>query len=64
MAQIIKDQNGNILSFQSSSGHGYVKEFDAQGRQIFYKESSGYWQKRSYDQNGNMTVTAAYVKNK
>jgi hypothetical protein len=59
MTNIIRDQNGNIVSYQSLSGHWYVKEFDAQGRQIFYKESTGYWQKRSYDQNGNMTVTAA-----
>jgi hypothetical protein len=49
----IKDENGNVIYFETSDGYWYKHEYDSNGKPIYFENSHGYWIKREYDSNRN-----------
>jgi hypothetical protein len=50
---IIKDNKGNAIYCEQSSGYWFKREYDDKGNQIYYKDSLGWWFKKEYDDRGN-----------
>lgn len=51
---IIKDDNGNEIYLENSTGYWVKKEFDSSGNQIYYEDSSGHWVERKFDSNSKV----------
>ena len=51
---IIKDENGNGIYWEHSTGYWSKREYDENGNVIYYENSNGYWSKREYDSNNNI----------
>ena len=50
----IYDENGNTIYLEDlNNGKWNKKEYDKNGRNIYYEHSDGYWYKYEYDENGN-----------
>jgi hypothetical protein len=49
----IKDENGNEIYWEDSTGYWSKNEYDLNGNQIYWENSKGYWIKREYHCNGN-----------
>lgn len=50
---IIKDDKGNQIYYEDSSGYWSKCEYDNKNNEIYYETSSGYWSKREYDDRSN-----------
>lgn len=50
---VIKNEQGNEIYFENSTGYWAKREHDNQGNQIYFEDSTGYWTKREYDNQGN-----------
>jgi len=48
----IKDKNGREI-YKETNTYWWKREYDANGRQIYYEDSKGFWVKREFDSNGN-----------
>ena len=51
---IIKDEKGNEIYFEDSTGFWYKYEYNEKGNLIYLEDSDGYWYKREYNDNGNL----------
>ena len=49
----IKDDKGNEIYYENSTGFWCKKEYDDKGNLIYFENSNGYWCKTEYDDNGN-----------
>lgn len=49
----IKDEKGNRIYHELSTGFWYKLEYDSEGNQIYSENSLGYWSKREFDSEGN-----------
>jgi hypothetical protein len=51
---IVYDSLYNDLYYENiGSNYWEKREFDENGKQIYYEDSNGYWTKREYGENGN-----------
>ena len=50
---MVYNQLGNVIYYETSYGHWQKKEYDDNGNLIYSKNSSGIWEKFEYDANGN-----------
>jgi len=50
---IIKDDNGNVIYSEYSSGCWWKKEYDDKGNEIYLENSDGFWLKSEYDDKRN-----------
>ena len=49
----IKDEKGNRVYYEDSTGYWVKRHFDEKGNRIYYEDSTGYWAKSQYDEKGN-----------
>ena len=49
----IKDDNGNVIYWETSDGFWSKREFDEKGNLIYYEEFDGYWLKQEFDEKSN-----------
>ena len=49
----IKDNNGDIIYYEESTGFWVKREYDSSGNEIYFENSYEYWSKYEYDSNGN-----------
>ena len=52
---VIKDDKGNVIYWENSTGYWHKRELDDEGNQIYCEDSHGYWIKYEYDDKGNRT---------
>ena len=50
----IKDDNGNVIYLEDSTGYWVKRKFDSNGREIYFENSDGYWYVQEFDSNGNL----------
>ena len=50
---IIRDENGNELYYEDSSGFWTKSEYDENHNMLYFEDSDGFWEKREYDINCN-----------
>jgi hypothetical protein len=50
---IIKDDKGNQIYYEESSGYWSKCEYDNKNNEIYFENSNGYWCKRVYDDRSN-----------
>jgi hypothetical protein len=50
---VIKDDKGNLIYCEDSTGYWSKREYDDQGNVIYLGSSTGYWGKYEYDAKGN-----------
>ena len=51
----IKDANGNLTYYETSSGYWHRYEYDEKGNSTYYETINGIWRRYEYDENGNET---------
>lgn len=49
----IKDEKGNRIYHELSTGFWHKLEYDSEGNKIYSESSLGYWSKREFDSEGN-----------
>ena len=49
----IKDSNGKVIYYESSTGYWSRSEYDSNGKLIYSENSNRFWCKSEYDSNGN-----------
>ena len=49
---IIKDNKGNKIYHEKSTGHWFKIEYNEKGKKIYFEDSKGYWVKFEYDDEG------------
>jgi len=49
----IKDEKGNEIYYENSTGYWSKRQYDDKGNEIYYENSNGYWVKRHFDEKGN-----------
>ena len=49
----IKNNKGNQIYYEDSTGHWVKWEYNEKGNEIYYENSNGFWVKREYDDKGN-----------
>ena len=47
---VIYNQNGNEIYYETSDGQWVKREYDENGNEIYYEDSDGIWVKREYDE--------------
>jgi hypothetical protein len=50
---IIKDEKGNEIYLETSTGYWRKYQFDEKGNRVYYEDSTGYWTKSQYDEKDN-----------
>jgi hypothetical protein len=51
---IIKDDNGNQIYYENSTGSWVKQEYDSNRNCIYYEDFDGFWFKQEFDSNGNL----------
>ena len=49
----IKDEKGNRVYFEYSTGFWGKYQYDEKGNEVYFENSNGYWRKYQYDEKGN-----------
>jgi len=49
---VIKDNKGNKIYHEKSTGHWVKIEYNEKGKKIYFEDSKGYWVKFEYDDEG------------
>jgi hypothetical protein len=50
----IKDEKGNEIYYEDSSGYWEKSQFDEKGNRVYLENSNGYWEKSQFDEKGNI----------
>jgi glucan-binding YG repeat protein len=50
---VIKNDAGNTIYIEDSSGWWNKREYDDKGNRIYFENRDGYWEKREFNDNGN-----------
>ena len=48
----IKDEKGNEIYYENSTGYWSKRQYDDKGNEIYFETLNGYWQKCQYDEKG------------
>ena len=49
----IKDEKGNEIYYENSTGYWSKRQYDDKGNEIYYEDSTGFWKKSHFDEKGN-----------
>ena len=49
----IKDEKGNRVYYEDSTGYWVKRHFDEKGNRIYYEDSTGFWAKYQFDEKDN-----------
>jgi len=49
----IKDEKGNEIYLETSTGYWIKSQFNEKGNEIYFEYSHGYWTKKQFNEKGN-----------
>jgi hypothetical protein len=50
---VIKDNQGNLLYYEDSTGYWSKRKYDSKGNEIYFEDSDEFWRKKEFDSKGN-----------
>ena len=51
---VMKNDQGNLIYLENSTGFWHKRKYNDAGNEIYYENSDGYWTKREYNYQGNV----------
>ena len=51
---IIKDEKGNRIYYENSTGFWQKRQYDEKGNEVYLEDSKGYWGKCQFDEKNNL----------